>query len=133
MVMTIAALQYSALRLAWPVERAARNFSEQDEAAWGEAMEALWRQMTPAEQEAVESDLDQRDGPTSPQCPATFEGKRCAYERSVVEHLHWTITDAGEVTWTEESVALHALAMQLQRLADGVESLSVRVSESSKG
>lgn len=124
----IAAMQYAALRLAWPLARAKHDFSEQDEADWAETMELLWVQMTPAEQQAVEDDItrarDPDDGHISPRCPSTVDGHQCEYERTIGEHLHWAITDAGEITWTEESVALRALAAQLQRLADGVDNLA---------
>lgn len=122
--MTIAALQYDVLRLAWPVSRAAHSFSDQDEAEWAATMDLLWNQMTPMERQSVETDREVGEGPRSPQCAATFEGERCAYERSVGAHVHWTITESGEVTWTEESLALEELSKQFRRIADGLDALA---------
>lgn len=120
----IAALQYEALRQAWPIARAKHPFTEQDEADWGATMELLWERMTLAEQQAVEADLANREEPVSPQCPAMLDGSQCAYERSTKHHVHWTLNDDGEFIWTDESQALREIAKQLQRLADGVEVLA---------
>jgi hypothetical protein len=53
--MTIAALQYAALREAWP-----KKLSEEDDLVWGTGMEVLWQQMTPEEQQAEEDGIRQR-------------------------------------------------------------------------
>ncbi len=54
---TIAALQYDALRSAWPAAREAYHFSEQEEADWAEGMDVHWNQMTPAEQQTINAEL----------------------------------------------------------------------------
>lgn len=58
--MTIAALQYAALREAWPKASAEHDFSEEYDLAWGDGMEALWEKMTQEEQQAEEEGIRQR-------------------------------------------------------------------------
>jgi hypothetical protein len=66
-----------------------------------------------------DGDDDRRDP-----CRALLEtGEACAYERGHASP-HWTITDEGEATWTEESAALLVLAVQVRRIADQLEALA---------
>jgi hypothetical protein len=63
-------------------------------------------------------------GQKEPACMSSFEGVRCAYGLHPGTCPHWAITPSGEVTWTEQSLALREVAAQLKRLADGVEALA---------
>lgn len=54
---------------------------------------------------------DDDDQESGPRCAATFEGYSCAYD---LGHTggHWTITEASEVSWTEEHIARRRAALE---------------------
>jgi hypothetical protein len=56
-------------------------------------------------------------------CRAKFKGDRCAYDQGH-DGPHWTISAEGEVSWTEESQALHQLSKQMKELGQVVEMLA---------
>ena len=85
-----------------------------------------YREMCAADDEAESDDEAVTRGPS---CPALFEGFQCAYEAGHENCPHWTITNNGEFTWTEESEAILVLARQMRRCADGLEALAEKTAQ----